>query len=567
MVKHVDGAKQEQAKAVASDQLPAVATASAKPRVNAYSKLLGFLKTKKGALMAACGALILLVAVLLAVPTTRYAILGAVVKRNVTVTVTDSATNRPVSEATVVFAGQTGSTDPEGVTHFGNVSVGDYEAQVSKAYFTHASQNVQVQVFAGDVRIAVSLVATGRQVPVSVINKISGKLVSNVLLTVGDSSAKTNDSGEAVLVVAADQKDATVTLKADGYNDTQANIEVTDQVVDANKLSLVPSGKIFYSLGTDIYKANIDGSSKELLVGSSGRDSIETTFLFKVSPDRKWLALLSLRTGDRAKLYLVNTANGNTAAIDDKDNTSYKLFGWSGDRVVYSITREDMNEWEPKRETLKTYQPGSDTYVTIDENTAFGEFNNVAIERFREARFLGDEIVYIKDWILPHGGTGDTVASKRISLMSVQADGSNRKLIVDMNNQYFSKNIVLAQYKPEATYVFLDDGSKYYSYENHALKEDASIVGGFYDVSGIAVAPSGKMSAWNKLGRMYVGNGSGGDEKELPELFGYNSVGWASDGYLLLSKIGPNNGLLVSAVDDNGAAEPIKVASPLTLGY
>lgn len=66
--------------------------------------------------------IIALLLVLLAIPVTRYQLLGLVIKKDYSVTVLDSKTNKPISSVDVSLGGKTAKTDQSGkatVSHFG----------------------------------------------------------------------------------------------------------------------------------------------------------------------------------------------------------------------------------------------------------------------------------------------------------------------------------------------------------------------------------------------------------------------------------------------------------------
>lgn len=143
--------------------------------VKKQNALRKFLSTKKGKVFAALVILVVVVGVILAVPFTRYATLGLVVKKQVTLTVVDSKTNRPVSSAQVTIGTLSVKTDNGGKAVFKSVSVGMYDVKIAKQYYSDQTLSYTVPVIATPTASTTKLVATGRQVSISVTNKITAQ--------------------------------------------------------------------------------------------------------------------------------------------------------------------------------------------------------------------------------------------------------------------------------------------------------------------------------------------------------------------------------------------------------
>lgn len=106
-------------------------------------KLLDFAKSGPG--LAIIGA-VLIVAVALAVPMTRYALVGTFLNKQTTITVVDELSGKPVSEALVHFGRHDGKTDSKGVAKLDGVSVGDHLLSVEKKYYTTAETSYLVPI-------------------------------------------------------------------------------------------------------------------------------------------------------------------------------------------------------------------------------------------------------------------------------------------------------------------------------------------------------------------------------------------------------------------------------------
>jgi hypothetical protein len=150
-----------------------------------------FLSHKKLSIPLSIVALLL---VLMAIPMTRYALAGTVLKSTTTVEVIDKATGQPVSEAEVNVGGQTFKTNNEGDAKV-KAKVGKRQLSITKKYYEDASQTALFTIINSKKVVTVELVATGRPVPVTVVNKINGQAVENASIKVADTEAKTDKDG------------------------------------------------------------------------------------------------------------------------------------------------------------------------------------------------------------------------------------------------------------------------------------------------------------------------------------------------------------------------------------
>src|SRR5690242_14563368 len=89
-------------------------------------------------------AVVVVAGVLLAVPYSRYGFLGQVIKRDITVTITDSRTHKPVSDMVVETGRQKVKTDAKGEAHFKRVPVGDWELVGNKKYYNLLDTHIMV---------------------------------------------------------------------------------------------------------------------------------------------------------------------------------------------------------------------------------------------------------------------------------------------------------------------------------------------------------------------------------------------------------------------------------------
>ena len=173
--------------------------------------------------------IIVLLLILLAIPPTRYPIIGSFYKKQYQVKVVDAQTNNPVSAATITIAGKMANTNNQGIAHV-KVAVGNKQLAVTKKYYTTNSVKVLVPILTSGIS-TFKLIATGRQVPVTIVNKITGKPVSDATISAAGTSIHTDKNGTGMLVLPADKASLTATLSAAGYNSQPATVQITTNVV------------------------------------------------------------------------------------------------------------------------------------------------------------------------------------------------------------------------------------------------------------------------------------------------------------------------------------------------
>ncbi|HXR50304.1 MAG TPA: hypothetical protein VN778_04740, partial [Verrucomicrobiae bacterium] len=187
-----------------------VVTKKAAPRRSWKSKLVALLKNKWTWI-----GLALILVIILALPMTRYKLLGLVIKEPVTVRVLDSKTNTPVSNADVTLGGASSKTNAEGTATL-RAALGTSQLQVTKQYYKTYALKYSVSFKAAST--SVNLVATGRQVPITVLNKITGKPLQGAEIKVLATTAKTDSQGKATIVLPTTAASDNAVISLNGYN-------------------------------------------------------------------------------------------------------------------------------------------------------------------------------------------------------------------------------------------------------------------------------------------------------------------------------------------------------------
>jgi hypothetical protein len=147
--------------------------------------------------------IVLLLLLLAAVPPTRYALAGTVMKKDMTVIVKDSSAGTPVSGATVAAGSVSAETDSSGKAVFHALKVGPKTLTITKKYYTDRKASIVVPILKAKNTPEIKLVATGRQVKIKVTDFVNGNGLADVNIDLADSVSKTDKNGEALVVVPA----------------------------------------------------------------------------------------------------------------------------------------------------------------------------------------------------------------------------------------------------------------------------------------------------------------------------------------------------------------------------
>lgn len=484
---------------------------------------------------------------LLIMPFTRYPVAGLVIKKNFNIQVLDSKSNTPVSGATVSAGKASAQTDGNGQAKI-RLSVGHKKLAITKKYYQDQEAKVVVPLLGQKNTPNVSFVATGRQVKITIVNIISKQPLSSVDIKFADLSAQTDKDGKALVVLPAGAASQKAELKLNGYNTAKdVVIKVSDQTVQENNVSLTPAGKIYFlsklSGTIDVVKTNLDGTERQTVLAGTGKEEDTNTVLL-ANRDWKYLALLSRREGDKAKLYAIETANDKLITVDEGDAT-FSLTGWSNNRFVYQVYRNTVPEWQPKRVALKSYNADNGQLLILDQNDATGDQYNYAQEVFGGTYILGDTVAYIKYWSRYGSYYFDNLPGKQNGIYTIRNDGSNKKTgktIEAQDINYVSSTID----KPDEIYITLykKDGTKiYWEYVDGSVEvvdADKAPENSVYNT--YLLSPSGKQTFWSETrdgkNTLFIGDVSGQNGKQIAVLSEFQTYGWYTDNYLLISKEG-----------------------------
>ncbi len=361
------------------------------------------------------------VAIVGAIPSTRYAILNAVgVRASASVTVIDDTTGQPLKNADFSIAGQSAKSDQDGNATVSKIKLGPQKMKVSKAAFGETSKDITVGWGSnplGDFRLK----PVGTQYRVNVTDYLSGKPIAKVEATSGDANARANDKGEIVLTVdrsSLEQKgEIEIEVGSEGYRTEKVTLSLSK--TDPQPVQMVPSHKhIFISKRSgkyDVYKTDVDGKNEEKVLAGTGREQPDTMTLV-THPSRNIAALVSMRESTKSKLgndlislTIINLDDNKTTQADLSERV--QLVGWIDNKLVYVKIAEGENDTSTKRHRLVTYDVNSGTEKEL---ASTNYFNDVLL--------IGKSIYYSPAAYNVNGSVG---------LFKTNVDASNKKTVYD----------------------------------------------------------------------------------------------------------------------------------------
>lgn len=511
--------------------------------------------------------ILVIILVIFAVPVTRYKLLGLVIKKSVTINVVDTKTATPVSSALVQLGSASGKTNADGQVVV-KVGLGQRTLTVSKQYYSTSTSKYFVGLKTGT-PATVKLTATGRLVPVTVFNTISGKPVANVLIVVHGTSAKTNAKGQANIALPTSTTTDSASLTLPGYNTAKVAITVTNSVVKINSFTLTPAGQVYFlsnATGTlDVVKANLDGTGRKTILEGTGKEDVNNTSLL-ASRDWRYLVLRSRRDTAQPALYLIDTSTDKITEFDDSNNAQ-TLIGWYGHDFMYDLVNSSAPASQNGREAIKSYDADNLQLNQLDANQAGGAAQSVGYQTFSNFYILNNQLVYTVQWITSYspGATFD-LSGKTDTIRAVQPNGQNKK-----DYQSFpattTGSMQAALYQPQAIYYAIyDNGTNattYYEYEDQAVKPASIDPDTFNQVyPTYLLSPAGTQTFWTELrdgkNTLFTGDTNAANKKTIASASDYAPYGWYSDSYVLVSKNGSELYIMPASGLSTGQ-QPLKI--------
>ena len=485
------------------------------------------------------------------IPWTRYPVAGLVLKKDFTVQVLDSETNSPVSGASVSVGSVNASTGGDGKATLSGLKVGHHSVTINKKYYQDKQASVLVPVLSQKSTPSISFEATGRQVKILVTNLISHKALGGVDIKVADIEAKTDQDGNAAIVLPVGITTQKATLSLNGYNQANVTVKVSDKDIAQNDLTLTPVGKIYFlSKRTgkiNVMKGDLDGSHQKVVLSGTGNEDEHDTVLL-ASRDWKYLALKASRDKDKPKLYLIETATDKLSTIDEGDAT-FNPVGWNNEYFVYTIDRNNVQIWKPNREALKSFNANTKQIAILNQTGAAGSANDYTNESLGDVYIFNDNVIFSKSWEGNYGNL-NLLNGKYAGIYSIGVNGNGYQVLKTFKytNQdtYFGFSSFL--YQPGNIYYSVYSGitTTYFKFVNAKVVQDKNIADSFKkyyngDYPTYLISPSGKETFWSESrdgkSTLFIGDSDAQGGKQIAAISDdYKTYGWFTDNYLLVSK-------------------------------
>lgn len=310
-------------------------------------------------------------------------------KATVEVIVADQTTLQPIEGAKVTLENNSQETDGDGKTIFKNVRTGKKEITVAKQ--AYATLSLEEKILSGYNKLEpITIEGNGIALVVTVKNKVGQLPVVGAQVVIGQNQSFSDNNGKAIVNIphiGAPTVTAQVTKR--GFIAYTGKLNVESGSVP-QLVTLVPAGKNYFlsnrSGKIDLYESNLDGSEQKVILAATGSEDTNTAIY--ISPDNKWIALLSTREGIRdvvgnlaPYLYMINTENNSFSKVATDQIAS--VIGWAGSRLVYNSYQDVNGQREIKTTSL---DPVSANQITLATFISYSGSINI----------VGSNIIYSK---------------------------------------------------------------------------------------------------------------------------------------------------------------------------
>jgi hypothetical protein len=503
---------------------------------------------------------------LFAVPVTRYKVLGLALKSTADITIIDSKTASPVTNAVVTIGNASAKTDGSGRVHL-KAPLGSHTLSITKQYYVAYAAPYFVG-FQTAPDYQVKLVATGRQVPIVVLNKLTGKPLAGAQIKVLDTTAKTDAKGKATIVLPTKSATDTATVTLDGYNKTTATIQVTDKVVSNNTIRIAPAGHLYFlsnlSGTIDLVKTNLDGTGRKVILAGTGKEDPYNTALL-ASRDWKYLVLESTRDdGKKVALYLLDTSTDDVTKFESS-GSNITLIGWHDHSFLYDLSKQtpDLLSYQ---DTIKSYDADHQQTNQIDQSQV--SKNPDAYQDFGSFYLLEDELVYTSIWTHSSNNYSSDISSLKTAIVGAGVDGHGKHNYDSFAAQ--TGNYTLQLYEPSALYFsiysYIDNSTSYHEIEDGKVTDKTSLSATDFNKTypTFLQSPSGNKTFWTDYrdgkNSLSIGDKDSKNSQTVASLSDYSPYGWYTDKYLLVTKSGSELYIMPASALSSGQ-QPFKVSN------
>lgn len=476
------------------------------------------------------------------VPFLRYGVAGMVVSKQVVLTVLDTATQKPVSDAMVSLGRFDGVSDGKGKVVINGVPVGEYTLVIEKKNYETLKSSHIVPIFMLAKNTSLSMKATGRTVTMTVTNSLTGKPIAGARVDIEGSTAASDDKGVASVVLPVRSDEQQGTVKADGYNDQALTISMKTNDDQKAEVKLTPAGKVYFlSKRTgmiNVMSANLDGSGQAVVVQGTGKELDNETSLLP-SPDWNTLVLIARRDNERSKLYAVSTASPEPKLVESGD-VSYEPIGWTGGKFFYKTRSNTGTIYSNEYIQLVSYDSATGSRQVVDKTVGIGmNWNDYSAQQMTAGYIINGRVVYMKFW---QYGTAASPKNRPFEVMSINPVGNVKSVVktIAAEGEFYGDALMRRPNSLVLRQGAADNQATYYEYSGGKVALIKMETADFYaSQPTYFMSPSGERAFWQESrdGRnvLFVAdkNLTGGNQVSTGD---YASYGWVGDDYVLYSK-------------------------------
>lgn len=519
---------------------------------------------------------LIIIGIIAIVPYSRYKILALFVKQNYSVHLIDSKTNTPISNALVSLDGKKIKTNANGFAKL-NIPIGYGVLNISKQYYENYSINVLIPLSAQKKPNIIKLQATGRQVPIKVINTISKQPIIGASISLLNTSATTNSNGSATIVLPTQDKTYKAVIKSNGYNNKSVTVTVTPYAITSNSFAIDPSGQVYFLSNSNgkvnVVSSNYDGNNQQVILAGTGNEKQYSTTLYH-SLNWQYLMLFSQRSsisGSHRGLYLINPVTKAYKTINDGTTATLTPIGWSGNYFLYVAYNQNLPSTSAGQYVIYSFNAATGQNITLDQSqSAVNQFGNSTTQSFSNFNLVNNSLIYAKTWSPLYVASTNFISS----INSIAVSGNNQKTLEQFSSQTdsFINNMTAVQYAPSEFYYIVSfnnaaNSTNYYSYSNGQMNQvniSASQVDNI-NYTPADISPSGTLAIFTSYrnGQLVLLEGSptsnNNNQKQIAVLpSSYSLIGWLNNNYLLLSS--KNNLMIMPASGLVNNIQPTKVS-------
>jgi hypothetical protein len=324
----------------------------------------------------------LLLAIVLAVPQSRYFLLNNVgIRGSASVMVVDQSTLQPLRNVNVSLGGQSVRTDASGEARLTKVKLGPSDLVVERRAFAVTRKRVTVG-WGSNPMGEFQLIPTGVQYAFSVSDYLSGKPVHKAEVENDDASAFSDEEGKVKLTLEdSGLSEIEIIINAEGYRTEVLTVNADSK--EEHSISMVPGLRhVFVSNRSgkyDVYKVDADGKNEERILAGTGSERNDMVLLPHRS--KNLAALVSTRDNKRnsdgyllSSLTAINLETNESTAIAESERI--QIIDWVGDELVYMRVSAGTSAANPNRHRLVSYNVEDETSKEIASSNFF---NAVAV--------------------------------------------------------------------------------------------------------------------------------------------------------------------------------------------